>query len=172
MLHYSPTWSGVHPLIAHTVPILLLAAPFLVMLAIGLSPHKRQLFLMSALGVMILGTTATFLALATGEAAVAVVNSTPASEIAVEEHRTLAETTSELFSVLTLAFAALVFAPKLLQRELRSRINTALLAVFLVFYATGAIFLVHTALHGGRLVRELQANSATTYRLTGQESAR
>ena len=74
--------------------------------------------------------------------------------------------------MLTLGFAALLFVPRLLGRELESRVNTALFAVFLVFYATGALFLVHTALQGGHLVRELEAKTAATYQLSGKESAR
>jgi len=121
---------------------------------------------------MVLGTAMTFVAVATGEAAMKVVGSTPAIVVALEEHRALAETTRELFSVLTLGFAALLFAPRLLGRELESRINTALLAIYLLFYATGALFLVHTALQGGQLVRELEAKTAATYQLSGKESVR
>jgi hypothetical protein len=42
----------------------------------------------------------------------------------------------------------------------------------LVFYATGALFLVNTALEGGRLIRELEAKTAATYQLSGKEGAR
>jgi hypothetical protein len=59
-----------------------------------------------------------------------------------------------------------------LGRELESRINTVLLAVFLVFYATGALFLVHTALQGGQLVSEREPKTAASYQLSGKESAR
>ncbi|MFZ0960586.1 MAG: hypothetical protein WAO35_06740 [Terriglobia bacterium] len=124
------------------------------------------------MAIMVLGTTATFVAFATGEAAMGVVGSTPALKVALEEHRTLAETTRELFSLLTLGFAALFFAPRLLRRELDSRINSALLAIFLLLYATGALFLVHTALQGGQLVRDLGAKTATTYQLSRKESVR
>ena len=171
MLHLSPDWNGSHALIVHFPIILLLVAPFFVIVGIGLSAAKRRLFLGSALTLMVLGTAMTFVAVATGEAAMEVVGSTPAIKVALEEHRALAETTTELFSVLTLGFAALLFAPRLLGRELESRINTALFAIYLIFYATGALFLVHTALQGGQLVRELEAKAAT-YQLSGKESAR
>lgn len=172
MLHYSLGWNGLHPLFAHILIILLLAAPFLVMVGIGLSPEKRRPFLGSALAIMVFGTATTFIASATGEAAMRAVGSTPGVKLAIEEHRALAETTRELFSVLTLGFAALLFAPRLLERELESRVNTALLAIYLVFYATGALFLVHTALQGGQVVRELGAKTAATFQLPGKESVR
>jgi len=172
MLHLSPDRNGLHALIVHIPIILLLVAPSLVIVSIGLSGAIRRLFLGLALTLMVLGTAMTFVAVATGEAAMKVVGSTPAIVVALEEHRALAETTRELFSVLTLGFAALLFAPRLLGRELESRINTALLAIYLLFYATGALFLVHTALQGGQLVRELEAKTAATYQLSGKESVR
>jgi uncharacterized membrane protein len=128
--------------------------------------------LVSALILIVLGTAMTFVAVTKGEAAMKVVGSTPASKVALEEHRTLAETTRDLFIVLTLGLAALLYAPRLLGRELESRVNTVLLAVYLVLYATGALFLVHTALQGGHLVRELEAKTAATYQLSGKEGAK
>ena len=114
----------------------------------------------------------TFVAITTGKAAMRVVDSTPAVKVALEEHRALAETTAELFSMLTLGFAALLFIPRLLERELESRVNTALLAIYLIFYATGALFLVHTALQGGHLAHKLEAKATASYLLSGRESAR
>jgi len=172
MLYLSPVWNGLHPLIVHFPIILLLAAPFLVIVSIGLPAAKRRPFLGSALTLMVPGTAMTFVAVTTGEAAMKVVGSAPAIKVALEEHQSLAETTRELFIMLTLGFAALLFAPRLLGRELESRINTALLAIYLVFYATGALFLVHTALQGGQLVRELEATTTTTYQLSRKESPR
>jgi len=172
MLHLSSGWNGLHTIIVHVPIILLLVAPFFVIMGIGLPAAKRRIFLGSALTLMVFGTAMTFVAVTTGEAAMKVVGSTPAFKVALEEHRALAETTTELFSVLTLGFAALLFAPRLLGRELESRINTALLAIYLVLYATGALFLVHTALQGGHLVREHAAMTAATYQLSGKEGAR
>jgi uncharacterized membrane protein len=172
MLHLFPGWNGLHVLIVHIPIILLLLAPFFVIVAIGLPAAKRRLFLGSALTLIVLGTAMTFVAVTTGEAARKVVGSAPAIEVALEEHRALAETTRELFCVLTLGFAALLFVPRLLRRELESRINTALLAIYLIFYATGTLFLVHTALQGTVLVRELETKTAATYQLSGKEGAR
>jgi len=100
------------------------------------------------------------------------ISSSPRFEVALDEYRTLAETTTGLFCFLTLGFAALLFAPRRLGLELDSCVNTALLAVFLIFYATGALFLVHTVLQGGQLIREHGAKTAATYQLSGKESIR
>ena len=171
MPHLSPGWNGLHALIAHFPIILLLLAPFLVILGMGLSAAKRRLFLASALTLMVLGTAMTFVAAMTRQAAMKAVGSTPAFKVALGEHRALAETTQELFIVLTLEFAALLFVPRLLGRELESRVNTALFAAYLLFYATGALLLVNTAVQGGRLARDLEAKTAATYHLCQKRRA-
>ena len=125
MPHLSPDRNGLHALIVHCPIILLLLAPLFVIVGIGLSGTIRRLFLASALTLMLLGTAMTFVAVATGEAAMRALCPTPAFQVAVEEHRALAETTTELFIVLTLGFAALLFAPRLLGREIESRIKVA-----------------------------------------------
>jgi uncharacterized membrane protein len=172
MLHHFLNWNGSQAFIVHFPIVLLLTAPLLIVVGIGLSPEKRRPFLWSALAIMALGTAATVLDLAAGETAMKAIASSPRFEVALDEYRSLAETTTGLFCLLTLGFAALLFAPRRLGLELDSRVNTALLAAFLVFYATGALFLVHTALQGGQLVRELGATTAATYQLSGKESVR
>lgn len=163
---------GVHGVIARILIILLLLAPFPVLVGFVISPRKRRLFLGISLVLMVLGTALSFIAFATGETAMKAAHSTPAVRSALEEHRSLAQTTRELFSVLTFGFAALLFVPKLLAHELESRINTALLAIYLVFYTSGALFLVHTALQGGQVSRELAARAAAAAQLTGKVSGR
>src|SRR5690348_791605 len=103
-----------HPLIGHSLIVLLLASPILVFVAFGTSPDKRRMFLGSALAVMIVGTVTTFAAFATGEAAANPVVFTPEFRAALEQHRALAQTTRAIFSVLTMGFAGLLFAPKVL----------------------------------------------------------
>lgn len=159
-------------LIVHFPIILLSIAPLLVMVGMGHSAQKRRFFLGSALVLMISGTSMTFVAVATGVAAMNEVGSAPGIKAAAEEHRVLAEITTELFSVLTVGFAALLFAPGILRRELESRTATALLAVYLVFYATGALLLFHTALHGGRPAHEIESKTAAACQLPGKGSAK
>jgi len=155
----------------HIPIILLLVAPFFVIVSLGFPAAKRRPLLWSTLTLMLFGTAMTFVAITTGEAAMKIVGPAPALKAVLEEHQSLAETTQELFLMLTLGLAVLIFAPRLLGRELESHMNTALLAIFLLVYATGALFLVQTALQGEHLVRELDAKAAT-YQLSGRESAR
>lgn len=175
MAHLLPGCTGFHQLVVHIPIILLLIAPFFVIAGMGLPAVKGGQFFRLALTLMVVGTAMTFVAAATGKAAMKVLASMPvfpALAVALEKHRALAETTTEVFSVLTLGFAALLYAPRRLGRELDSRINKALLAVYLVFYATGALFLVHTALQGGHVVRKLAANPTAIYQLSGKETPR
>jgi uncharacterized membrane protein len=150
-----PSWQALHPLIVHFPIALLLVAPVFVIVGAVLGPPKSRTFLVSALILMVLGTASLFVSAETGEAAGKLAPRTPAVQAVIEQHEELAETTEILFSMLTVAFAALLFAPKLLRRDLASRFLRALLAAFLLFYATGVLFLANTAHHGGRLVHEL-----------------
>jgi len=154
LLHI-PNWNGLHPLIIHFPIALLLIAPLFVVLGGVLGSSKGRSFLMSALILMVLGTASVFVAVETGGAAGKLAGSAPRVAAVLEQHKELAETTQVLFSLLTLGFAALLFVPRVLGRELGAPLNAALLSVFLISYATGALFLVKTANQGGRLVYEL-----------------
>jgi uncharacterized membrane protein len=153
-LPFVPSWNGLHPLIVHFPIALLFVAPLFVILGIVVGPLKGRPFLVSALILMALGTGSIFVAVETGELASELVRSTSAVRAVLQQHQNLAETTEVLFTLLTVVLAALLFAPKLLRRELGLRVLVALLAAFLLFYITGALFLVKTAHQGARLVHE------------------
>jgi len=165
MFHLFPAWNELHPVVVHFPVILLLVAPLLVILGAVLHEAQRGPFLASALILMVLGTSMTYLAAATGESVTKVITSTPAVAVLLEEHRSLAETTRELFSVLTLVFALLLLAHRLLKHGLDSWVRTSLIAAFLLFYGTGAVLLVDTALKGSHLVHVLGARRVVTCHL-------
>src|ERR1017187_5598568 len=76
-----PDWRELHHFVV-PFPILLLSiAPFLVIVGIGISVPKRRLFLGLALTFVVLGTEATFVAVATGEAAMNPVDPSPAFKL-------------------------------------------------------------------------------------------
>lgn len=149
-----PNWNGLHPLIVHFPIALLFVAPLFLILGIAIGPLKGRPFLVSALILMALGTVSIFLAVETGEAASELVRSTSEVRTVLRQHQDLAETTEVSFALLTVVLAALLYVPKLLRRELGPQVNVALLAAYLLFYATGALFLVNTAHRGARLVHE------------------
>jgi uncharacterized membrane protein len=151
---HMPSWNGLHPLIIHFPIALLFIAPLFVIVGMVIGLHKGRPFLVSALILMALGTASIFVAVETGVAASELIRPTSAVGTVLRQHEDLAETTEVLFALLTAAFAALLYMPNLLRRELGPQFNVALLVVYLLFYATGAVFLVNTAHHGARLVHE------------------
>lgn len=154
-----PDWQAIHPLVVHFPIALLLVAPLFIVLGATRRPERSFPFLLSALLLMALGTGSAFLAAASGEAASKVVETAAGGGSVMDQHEELAATTELAFSALTLIFAAIVLAPRMLKRTPSRAISMALPAVFLLFYATGVISLVNTAHQGGRLVHELGARA-------------
>ena len=148
-----PSWDGLHPLIVHFPIALLLIAPLFVL--IGILVRRGRTFLWAALLLMAIGTTATFFAVSTGEAAGKLAERTPQINAVLERHEELAETTRAVFSVLTLLFAAILVAPTAFGRLRRPAFETVLPLLFLLFYGAGVALLANTAHNGGRLVHEL-----------------
>jgi uncharacterized membrane protein len=157
-----PSWTELHPLVIHFPIALLLVTPLFIVAGILMSPAKGRPFLIAALALMLLGTTGTFLAVATGEAAGEVAQRTPAVSAVLERHEDLAETTRIVFSVLTLIFGALLFLPRLMKREATVVSARILTLAFLLLYSAGAVILVNTAHNGGRLVHELDVHAGIT----------
>jgi len=149
-----PSWDGLHPVIVHFPVALLLVAPLFVLLALLVRIHRRGL-LLAALVLMALGTASAWVAVETGEAAEKFAVRSPAVHAVLEHHSELAERTRAIFSVLTLVFAGLLFAPVLLRREPGETATVALALLFLAVYGAGALILANTAHNGGRLVHEL-----------------
>lgn len=166
-----PGWDGLHPLIIHLPMDLLFAALLFVILGAVVSPPRGRVFFQSALILMVLGTASIFLAMETGKAVGGLLPSDPAVKAAMDEHRDLAEATLVLFAALTLAFAAFLFVPDRYCAGLGRRIKAALLAVFLIFYATGVLFLVNTADHGRSLGRNMAVRSAKTQSVSATMSS-
>ena len=149
-----PTWDGLHPLIIHFPIGLLLVAPLLVLIGALMSPKKGRTMLLAALIMMLLGTVSVFIALQTGEAAAELADRSPQVNAIIQHHEELAEQTRIVFSILTVGFAALLFLPNLLKREVTRPSHITFLLIFLLFYGAGTILLANTAHQGGRLVHE------------------
>jgi uncharacterized membrane protein len=149
-----PVWESVHPLIVH-IPIgLLFVAPLFVLLGAVLSPSRGKPFLLGALILMLLGTASTYVAVESGEAAGELAERTPEINAVLQHHEQLAERTRLAFSVLTVVFAAILLAPRLLRHDASKLLSTAAPLVFLLFYALGVVLLANTGHNGARLVHE------------------
>lgn len=150
-----PTWQAIHPLTVHFPIALLLIAPVFILIGILRRPESSFPYLLAALLLMIAGTTATYVAVWSGEAAGESAERIAGAKPVLEEHEDLAITTALAFTALTLIFASILFVPRAFKAQPARALTTWLPLVFLVFYATGTISLVNAAHQGGRLVHEL-----------------
>ncbi len=155
MIHFPPipTWDGLHPLIVHFPIVLLLVAPLFIMIGIAMPKSGRTMYIAAFL-LMALGAASALLSFATGEAAGKLAERTPEINAAIERHEQLAETTRLLFSIFTVLFGAMLYAPKLLKFDIRRKYQAIGLGIFLFFYASGMVMLVNTAHQGGMLVHQ------------------
>ena len=166
-----PSWDGLHPLIIHFPVGLLLVAPVFIILSL-VSKRSGRAYAMAALILMVLGTAAVFVAVSTGEAAGQLAERTPEINRVLTHHEELAETTRIVFSVLTAAFALILFGPRLLKRELGRVPSAVLTLIFLVLYMAGALVLSNTAHNGGTLVHGYGVHALVdTPAATGQAAA-
>lgn len=149
-----PNWSELHPIVIHFPIALLLVAPLFIVAGIVMDPQRGRPFLVTALSLMVLGTVGTVLAVATGEAAAEVTHRTAAMSAVLERHQELAETTRDIFGLLTVIFATILFLPRFLNRETTAAVARILPLAFLLFYGAGTVVLMNTAHNGGRLVHE------------------
>ena len=159
-----PSWDALHPLAVHFPVALLLTAPLLVLAGLALPAHRRGLGL-AALLVMVVGTAGAFLAVATGEAAEWRADLVPGAGAVLEEHEEHGEQARTVFTVLTLAWAGLLFLPALLRRRAGgggppAALHPVWTLAWLAAWILGLVLLVETAALGGRLVHELGVRGA------------
>jgi uncharacterized membrane protein len=149
-----PSWYELHPLVIHFPIALLLVAPLFIIAGILMNRQKGRPYLVAALWLMILGTVGTVLAVLSGEAAAEIAHRTAGMPAVLELHQELAELTRDIFGLLTVIFAAILYLPRLLKKEMTTVSARILPLAFLLFYGAGTVVLVNTAHNGGRLVHE------------------
>ncbi len=154
MLPPWPGWDGLHPLVIHFPIALLMVAPLFVLFAV-LRRNRATDFERAALVLLALGTIATFVAVSTGQAAGELAEHNDAINAVISQHEELAETTRLVFTVLTLLYAAFVFAPGPLQRLRRPATAVVTNGIFLVVLLAASLLVVNTGHLGGRLVHQL-----------------
>ena len=154
MLPPWPGWTGLHPLIIHFPIALLLVAPLFVLLAI-IRPRDATRFTVPALVLLALGTLGAFVAVASGEAAAELVTRSDVVAGVLERHSELAETARTIFTVLTLAYAAIVMLPLVWRALARPAYAVTANAAFLILLLGGNLLIANVAHQGGMLVHRL-----------------
>jgi uncharacterized membrane protein len=149
-----PGWDGIHPAMVHFPIALFLVAPILLLVSL-LARQAWRTWAGAALVVMVLGTIAAWLTVASGHAAGQIVDKTQDLAREIGRHEALGVTTRNLFTVLTGVFAALMLLPAVLRRSLPLAARVSLHLVFLVVYSGGTLVLANAASQGGRLVHAL-----------------
>ncbi|MBK7707282.1 MAG: hypothetical protein IPJ30_16420 [Acidobacteria bacterium] len=132
MLPPIPAWDAMHPIIVHFPIALLLIAPLLIVFGLVFYSQNRA-FMISAFVLMLLGTIAAVVAVATGSAAGELAERVANVESVLENHEELAETTRNIFLALTVIFGAIVFVPMILKKDFARKITLPVTLAFLVF---------------------------------------
>ena len=165
LLPPGPTWDGLHPLVIHFPIALLLVAPVFIVAGLA-APRLAPSCFAAAVTLMGLGVVATWVAVASGHAAAELVEQEGAVRAVLQRHAKLGELTRNVFTALTLVFAAFVFLPARLKRPLSRGLTAGLGLLFLVLYAAGALLVANTAHQGARLVHEFGVHAV----LAGESS--
>lgn len=152
-----PAWNHLHPAIVHFPIALLTVAPLLVLLGL-VWPAQRKGIHAAALILLGVGSVAAVVALSTGEAAEMFARRTPELRAAVERHEALAQTTTALFGMLTLAFGVMWGVPLLRKKPLPGKVEAGLVAVWLILALAGVITLGRAGHEGGRMVHDLHTH--------------
>ncbi len=154
MLPPWPGWDGLHPLIIHFPIALLMIAPLFVLLAL-VWPRHADGFSRAALVLLVLGTVSTYVAISTGKAAGELADHTDAINAVISRHESLAETTSMVFSALTVLYALFVLLPGVMARLRRPAYARVGNLAFFIAIAAATLLVVNTGHLGGRLVHQL-----------------
>ena len=154
----TPDWDALHPLIVHFPIALLFVAPLLIIIGL-LLPKTGRSYHIGALVLMVVGVAAAWVAVNTGDAAGKLADRMPPIGAALDRHGELGETTSIVFTVLTVVFAGVVFGPSLLKNPLSRMVNVPILVVFLLVYLGCTSLVARTAHQGGLLVHEYSVHA-------------
>ena len=156
-----PPPEGVHPLVIHfPIALLLTAAPFAVLGA--LLPRRGWWLRVSALILLVLGTTSAFVSVSTGLSARDVVEkiSDKAGWEVLEKHEDLTTTARNLFAAVTIAYAVLIVLPWAWSALCKPQVHVPLHLIFVGLLMGSNLLLANAAHLGGRLVHEFGVRSA------------
>ncbi len=147
-----PAWDAIHPIIVHFPIALLAVAPLFVLLALFPRPWGRA-FALAAMVLIVLGTSGTWLAVASGEETEHSITIPEASDPIVHEHEEQGELARNLFTGLAAVFAVwtLIIAT-FVKKPRMGIIDRVFLVIYLLLHLAALTVLLNAASIGGRLV--------------------
>lgn len=148
-----PPWNAIHVVIVH-IPIALLAiSPLFVLL--GMLPGRWQAGTrLAALVLLLIGSTAAFIAVESGEAAAEIATTTEVSGPILEHHAELGEWTRNVFAGITGAYLLFVIATLFWPRFKNPLLTVSIQLLLLAASLVGALLVANTGHLGGHLVHE------------------
>lgn len=149
-----PPWERLHVLVIHFPIGLLLVVPLLILLAMFLHKRLPGIGLVAWL-LLLIGTVACWVAVATGNAAFNETGEMPdAAREIMMRHQKMGVDARNMFTALCGAYGLLLILPLMIKRLKGPAVMAAGSVVILAVYAWMAIYLANAAHLGGRLVHE------------------
>jgi uncharacterized membrane protein len=149
-----PEWDGLHPLIIHFPIALFLVAPLFVVLGM-LWKKSAKTMAVTTLVLLLLATISSYVAVSTGKAAGELADRSPQISAMLEHHEEMGEQIRLIFTILTVAYSALLLLPLLLKKEMQHALSLTLNGIFIVLFLAGSLRVAQTAHLGGVLVHQL-----------------
>ncbi len=148
-----PKWDASHPIIVHAPLGVLPIVPVVIVLAI-LWKRQRPGLSLAALALMGIGTLGAVLAVASGDAAEDIAETSGLADTVLHRHEDLAELSRTAFIGLTAMLGVMLGAGWIWRAKIKNALAVTGLLVFLALHLAGLVLLANAAHEGGRLVHE------------------
>ena len=165
-----PAWESIHPVVNHLAVILLLVTPLFISVAAALRPPGGRPWMMASLILLTIGTASLFFAVPTGRTAAQLASQHPDVQAELKAHESLAIEARGIFVLVLILYVAVMLVPRATHQETRL-FSTVLPLTILVLYCAGAVVLLDTAHHGGRVIHEISVHSTASSGAAAQPSA-
>ena len=148
-----PPYEGLHPIIVHFPIVLIIFAPFLLLVGITLRQNLKIWALVAGI-TLTCGALGAFAALETGEATAEYIDRTEPIKKLIEAHADIASQMLYTFIALDVVFWILYFGSGFIFRIVPRAVRSITFAIYAIIYLFGLTLLLQTAHLGGALVHQ------------------